>query len=165
MARVNCPAPSKRPIRRSVKNMFKLLFVLPVIAFVDPFLLYWMWPHLNFSVQLAALIIFPLVVTILLRSKPISEGELFVRPIRFGTRVAAWYPGPISKVLSLLLIVPAIERGVIRWATDQFQQHILRGIAPASNGTPGAKTKADSFSAAPRPGDDNLKRARGRVVE
>ena len=31
--------------------MFKWLFALPLIAFLDPLLLYWIWPHLSIWMQ------------------------------------------------------------------------------------------------------------------
>lgn len=142
--------------------MFKLLFVLPLIALADPFLLYWMWPSLSFGVQIGMLIVFPLAVTFYTRSRPIADGELFTRPIRFATRVAAWYPGPMSKILALLMVIPSVERLVIRLATERFQQHILRGI---NTGVPTAQPAPKPFSKASLPNDDKLKRARGRVIE
>lgn len=142
--------------------MFKWLLVLPLIAFVDPFLLYWMWPHLNLWVQVGALIVYPLLASLYSRSRPTQEGDIFTRPIRIGARIAAWYPGPISKLLSLLLISAPFERALTRWLTQRFQQHILRGI---NTGTPRNAPGAPPFTAAPEPGDEKLKRARGRVVE
>lgn len=145
--------------------MFKWLFALPLIAFLDPLLLYWIWPHLSFWVQLGGLIVYPLAATLYTRCKTLQEGDVLTRSVRLGTRVAAWYPGPISKVLALFLITPPLERAVVRWAAQLIQKHVLRGMNNA-NSVPGANPSgAPSPDNGPLPGDEKLKRARGRVIE
>jgi len=139
--------------------MLKWLLVLPLIAFFDPFLLYWMWPHLSLGVKIGALIGYPLFASFVSQSRPIQEGDMFTRPLRIGVRIAAWYPGPISKFLSIFLLVPSIERALARVAIQRLQQHILRGVNIPQQ-PPSSPVKS-----APLPGDEKLKRARGRVIE
>ncbi len=141
--------------------MFKWLFALPLIAFLDPLLLYWIWPHLSAWMQFGGLIVYPLAATLYTRSKTLQEGDVLTRSVRLCARVAAWYPGPISKLLSLFLMMPPIERAVVRWVTRLLQQHVLRGINSANAGTAAVGPPGSG----PIAGDDSLKRARGRVIE
>jgi len=144
--------------------MFKWLLLVPLIAFVDPFLLYWLWPHLHLWVQVVALIIYPLCASVFLRSRGVPEGDIITRPVRTIARIAAWYPGPISKFVSMFLITPRLERSIVAWATQTFQKHILRGIGSAIPGASGVMP-TPPFQNTALPSDDNLKQARGRVVD
>ena len=141
--------------------MFKWLFALPLIAFLDPLLLYWIWPHLSAWMQFGGLIVFPLAATLYTRSKTLQEGDVLTRSVRLCARITAWYPGPISKLLALFLMTPPIERAMVRWVTRLLQQHVLRGINSANAGTAAVGPPGSGSIA----GDDNLKRARGRVIE
>ena len=154
--------------------MFKLLFIIPIIAFIDPFILYWMWPKLNFWVEFGGLIVLPLIISIITTARSTQPGDFFTRPIRIATKIAAWYPGPICKIIAILLVIPAIERALIRFGANLFQQHILRGIntggmsgipgMPSMPGMPG-NPKSSPFRSPKKPGDDNLKPTRGRIVD
>lgn len=145
--------------------MFKWLFALPLIAFLDPLLLYWIWPHLSTWMQVGGLIVYPLAATLYTRSKTLQEGDVLTRSVRLGARVAAWYPGPISKFLALFLMTPPLERAVVRWGAQLIQKHVLRGMNNANVASGVSPSGAPSPDTGPLPGDENLKRARGRVIE
>jgi hypothetical protein len=147
--------------------MFKWLFFLPVIVFVDPFLLYWVWPYLSTWVQAGGLLVYPLAATVYLRNRRIDDGDIATRVLRTGLRFLVWYPGPISKFLTLIFLLPPVERALAGAATRHLQQHLLRGVGqPGAGGRvpPGATgvpfTVPDGTQDA-----EKLKRAKGRVVE
>ncbi|MEI6232346.1 MAG: hypothetical protein WCT04_04805 [Planctomycetota bacterium] len=134
--------------------MFKWLLVFPLVAFFDPFLLYWMWPRLNQPAQISLLIVYPILVTLLLKRRPIPEGDIVTKYVRVGVRVLAWYPGPISKIASFFLVINPIERSIAMWLNQRVQQYILRGINPSP-----------AHTAKSSPADANLKPTRGRVID
>src|SRR4051812_18245557 len=104
--------------------MFKLLFIIPLIALVDPFLLfYWAFPHLNVWSQVGILFVYPLLATLIVRAKKIDEGDLATSVLRKVTRCFIWYPGPISKFISLLILVlmPAYEKKFAGYLTGRLQ--------------------------------------------
>ena len=71
---------------------------------------------------------------------------------RLVTRVLVWYPGLLCKLLSALLLVPAIERGLAALVLRKIQAHFLGGLN--LNQTVGGPLPPGS-----------LKPARGRVVK
>src|SRR5579862_3070061 len=135
--------------------MFKLLYAIAFVAFIDPLLLYWLWPHLNFWVELGGLLLYPLLADILTRFKK-PQNDVATGPIRLGTRIAAWYLGPISKLLSLFLLIPPIERALARSITRSVQAYFMRGMSGRMPGMP------DVPPAAPESRDaSGLKQTRG----
>jgi UPF0716 family protein affecting phage T7 exclusion len=135
--------------------MLKWLFLLPLLAFGDPWLLYYFWSALGFYGQLVVLLIYPLVGTIVVRTRRTKQDEqsvLTVGLVRVAARILLWYPGLICKLLALPLLIPAVERGfaifVMRQIHARFFGDMNIGIDANGRVQPGG-----------------LKQARGRVVK
>jgi hypothetical protein len=139
--------------------VFKWLLILPVVAFIDPFLFYWMmWPHMNTWSLWGFLLGYPLLATLYSRSRPAPEGDVLLRFLRWLRHVATWYVGPIFKLASFLLLIPPIETAVSRFATRRLQSQILRGMG-------GMSARGMGNIARPNEAPGNLKETKGRMVE
>ena len=147
--------------------MFKLLFLLPLVALVDPMLLIWLWPRLPFWALIAGLIVLPLLVNAIARRKTNSADSPFAGMLRGGARIIAWYPGPLSKISSVLLLFPPLENALCRKAVSAV---IGNAMSPEQRAMiEAAQTRRSapaSASAAPVERDENgLRRAQGRVIK
>jgi hypothetical protein len=138
--------------------MFKWLFILPVIALIDPLLLYWLWPRTQVWQQVAGLVVYPLAATVYSRRELADASNFPARITRLTARIMAWYLGPISKLLSFILLLPPVERAISRWAVSHIQSHMTRGL---NFPNPHASTANDQGG----PPSEKLRRTRGRVIE
>jgi UPF0716 family protein affecting phage T7 exclusion len=135
--------------------MLKWLWLLPLLAFGDPWLLYYSWSALGFYGQVAVLLVYPLIGTFIVRSRTTDPGDsaaLAMGIVRIAARILMWYPGLICKTLALPFLIPAFER--------RFSIFIVRQIHARFFGDLNVNLDADGRL---QPGD--LKPARGRVVK
>lgn len=141
--------------------MFKMLFLLPLVALLDPLLLIWLWPRVPFWALVAGLVVLPLLVNAIARRKINPSDNPFAGMLRGGARIIAWYPGPLSKISAVLLLFPPIENALCRKALSTvmgsaFSPEQRSKIEAARNRRPGASVERD---------ESGLKRAQGRVIK
>lgn len=164
---------------RTITRMGKLFLLGLLAAAGDPILLYLVFRAWGGWVLLALLLLPPLVGGWLVSAAskrvearsaavgapaaPLGEQMLLV-----SARLLFWYPGPLSTVLGVLLLIPGARRLMQRWALRRLQKAVSSGaVAVASHAqgvvftsAPGvARGDADVAPAGP------LKRAAGRVVD
>jgi UPF0716 family protein affecting phage T7 exclusion len=87
------------------------------------------------------------------RSNPPDDPlVLTLRVVRLAVRIMLWYPGLLCKIISALLLIPALEKGLSALILRRIHTHFLGGL----NVNPGAAGPRDP---------KGLKPARGRVVK
>lgn len=137
----------------------KWLFFLPLIALLDPLILIWIWPRLSPAMLIGGLLVFPLIVTFVARRK-ISDADRMFMWVRNAARIAAWYPGPISKIVSIVLLLPPVERAILNRAVSMMlpPQHrdLFNAAMKQNSGKPPPPAERD---------EHGMKRAKGRVIE
>lgn len=141
--------------------MLKLLFLLPIVALLDPLLLYFLWPHLSVWSQIFGLMIYPLLFTFFVQRNN-ADGDVLIKSMRFLARLAAWYPGPISKLLAFVVALPPVENAIRRRVFKAVASNFVPG---ASQISPEDMERMARGETAVRRDEHGLKEARGRVVE
>ncbi|MCY3023091.1 MAG: FxsA family protein, partial [Planctomycetota bacterium] len=78
-----------------------------------------------------------------------------------------WYPGPLSTLLALLLLIPGVRRLLQQWAFSRLQKAVRTGnlrVSPGMNGVVFTSTPGGA-GASPAGPTEPLKRAEGTVVD
>src|SRR5438046_2657591 len=105
----------------------KLIIVGLLLSVVDPLLLYLIWGRMSNMQLILLLVIFPLTISSLSRWATRQNPSLGGISLSLVARLLAWAPGIISKLLSILLIIPPIQMLIARWATARFLQAVDGG--------------------------------------
>ncbi|MGD0090667.1 MAG: FxsA family protein [Planctomycetota bacterium] len=159
--------------------MRKLLLCGVLLACADPILLYVLYRFCGLLTLLALLLVPPIVggalvsvVVSRLKQKieagteaAVGFGELVMLTV---ARLLFWYPGPLTTLLGLLLLIRGVRRGLHSWFFMKLVKAATGGAVSvaANNGGvvfrsgPGAAQDAGSTGPI-----GPLKRAEGRVLE
>jgi hypothetical protein len=142
----------------------RIIWVGLALACADPILLYYIYEATNGWVVLGILLPFPLLVSWLagyLRREEESVGGLM---LSFIARLLLWYPGPVSKLLAVLLLLPPVRRLLMRWALIKVKDAVDTGAVSYTGYYSSGGVPSGRGSRAPFAGDGSLKQADGRVI-
>jgi UPF0716 family protein affecting phage T7 exclusion len=160
--------------------MGKLFLLAGLIAIADPILLFVIWGHAGFLTMLAVIFIPPIIGGRViaaawrrLHQKEVASPE--DAAARLGDRllfgVASFlfcYPGPITTLLGLPLLVPGIRRWLQQLAVRRLQQAAATGSVAVFSSQGGVVMNTPDDVPGSVPGaiaGGPLKQAEGRVIE
>lgn len=156
--------------------MKKLVLLGAFVALADPALLFLVWQYFGGWAMLGLLILPPMIGGRLVASakqRLINKADAGINTpglLGEGLLLTAagflfLYPGPLSTLLGLLLLVPGLRRLIQGWARDKFKNAVSAGsvtVMPMGGAV---------FTSAVGPGGDPvgptppLKRAEGQVID
>lgn len=159
--------------------MGRLILLGLLIAVADPILAYVIYHAWGFMALLALLLLSPMIggwlvslAATRLDLKAQVEGHT---PLMLGHRmllVAAkmlfWYPGPLSTLLGLLLLIPGVRRVVQGWALGKLQNAVRKGsmsVVPDVQGVVFTSMSGTAGGPAATSAPDTLKPATGKVID
>ena len=155
-------------------SMLRLLFLGALLAAADPMLLYVIYRVCGGWAMLAVLVIPPLIGGTLVSmavhglegrattQQPMPEA-LGHRILLTAARILFWYPGPVSTLLALLLLVPGVRRVLQTWAAKGLLKAVQSGSVSVFPGGQGVVFTSVSGGLGGATGP--LKRAEGTVVD
>jgi UPF0716 family protein affecting phage T7 exclusion len=119
-------------------SMGRLVLLGVLIGLADPFLAYLVYRAWGFTALLALLLLSPVVggwlasmAAARLDSKAQAEGlsplMLGHRMLLVGARLLFWYPGPLSTLGGLLLLIPGVRRVLQAWALSRLHNAVRAG--------------------------------------
>jgi UPF0716 family protein affecting phage T7 exclusion len=156
-------------------SMLRLLFLGALLAAADPMLLYVIYRLWGGWAMLGVLVIPPLIGGTLVSmaaarvdagavtgQQPMPEA-LGHRILLTAARILFWYPGPVSTLLALLLLVPGVRRVLQTWAAKGLLKAVQSGSVSVFPGGQGVVFTSVSGGLGGATGP--LKRAEGTVVD